>query len=108
MERLRSPGKFGAWFCGIALNVARKWLRQLRAERPGLLPHLPSAAADPAEAAEIADTAARVRAEAAALALALESVETPRPVAYRMAAGLVEATGARPGRERSTRGRATR
>ncbi|HET6193434.1 MAG TPA: bifunctional nuclease domain-containing protein, partial [Trebonia sp.] len=68
VERLRSPDRFGAWFCGIALNVARKWLRQLRSERSGLLPEPPSEAADPAEAAELADTAARVRRAIAALA----------------------------------------
>ena len=68
VERLRSPDRFGAWFCGIALNVSRKWLRQLRSERSGLLPDLPSETADPAEAAEIADTGARVRSAIAALA----------------------------------------
>jgi RNA polymerase sigma factor (sigma-70 family) len=68
VERLRSPDRFGAWFCGIALNVSRKWLRQLRSERSGLLPEPASEAADPAEAAEIADTAARVRRAIAALA----------------------------------------
>jgi len=68
VERLRSPERFGAWFCGIALNVSRKWLRQLRLERSGLLPDRPSEAADPAEAAEIADTAARVQRAIAALA----------------------------------------
>jgi RNA polymerase sigma factor (sigma-70 family) len=68
VERLRSPDRFGAWFCGIALNVSRKWLRQLRSERSGLLPEPPSETADPAEAAEIADTAARVRRAIAALA----------------------------------------
>jgi RNA polymerase sigma factor (sigma-70 family) len=68
MERLRSPDRFGAWFCGIALNVSRKWLRQLRSERPGLLPDAPSGATDPAAAAEIADTAARVRRAIGALA----------------------------------------
>jgi len=68
VERLRSPDRFGAWFCGIALNVSRKWLRQLRSERPGLLTEPPSNAAGPAEAAEIADTAARVRRAIAALA----------------------------------------
>jgi RNA polymerase sigma factor (sigma-70 family) len=67
VERLRSPDKFGPWFYGITLNVARKWLRQLQAERPGL-PDPPSEATDPAEAAEIADTAARVRRAIAALA----------------------------------------
>ena len=79
LERLRSPDSFGAWFCGIALNVSRRWVRQLRSEVPGLLasevpglrqalaPAAP-AASDPAEAAEIADTAARVRGAIAALA----------------------------------------
>lgn len=68
VERLRSPDKFGAWFCGIALNVSRKWLRQLRSEVPGWRADLPSATPDPAEAAEMADTAARVRRAIAALA----------------------------------------
>ncbi len=68
LERLRSPDRFGAWFCGIALNVSRRWLRQLRPEVPGLLPDLPSVSPDPAEAAEIADTAARVRGAIAVLA----------------------------------------
>jgi len=68
VERLRSPERFGAWFCGIALNVSRKWLRQLRAEVSGPHPDLPSADPDPAEAAETADTAARVRHAIAALA----------------------------------------
>jgi DNA-directed RNA polymerase specialized sigma24 family protein len=35
LGRLRSPDRFGAWFCGIALNVARRWRRQLRLEVPG-------------------------------------------------------------------------
>jgi RNA polymerase sigma factor (sigma-70 family) len=68
VERLRSPDRFGAWFCGIALNVSRKWLRQLRSEVPGPHADLQSAAQDPAEAAETADTAARVRSAIAALA----------------------------------------
>lgn len=62
LDRLRSPDKFGAWFCGIALNVARRWLRQLRAEFPALLPDQASTLPGPAEAAEIADLAGRVRA----------------------------------------------
>ena len=68
LGRLRSPDKFGAWFCGIALNVARKWRRQLRFEVPGLVADLAPGSADPAEAAELADTAARVRGAIAALA----------------------------------------
>ena len=33
LDQLRSADRFGAWFCGITLNVARRWLRQMRAER---------------------------------------------------------------------------
>jgi hypothetical protein len=61
LGRLRSPERFGAWFCGITLNVARRWLRQLRPEVTGLNVDLPAAGPGPAEAAEAADTAARVR-----------------------------------------------
>jgi RNA polymerase sigma factor (sigma-70 family) len=68
LERLRSPDRFGAWFCGIALNVSRRWRRQLQSEVPGLGADLAAVSADPAEAAEIADTAARVRGAIAALA----------------------------------------
>ena len=68
LGRLRSPDRFGAWFCGIALNVSRRWRRQLQSEVPGLGPDLALVAADPAEAAETADTAARVRGAIAALA----------------------------------------
>lgn len=67
LERLRSPDRFGAWFCGIALNVSRRWLRQLRSEAPGLLLDQASPSPGPAEAAEIADIAARVRGAVAAL-----------------------------------------
>jgi RNA polymerase sigma factor (sigma-70 family) len=68
LERLRSPDRFGAWFCGIALNVSRRWRRQLQSEVPGLGPDLASVSADPALAAEAADTAARVRGAIVALA----------------------------------------
>jgi len=68
LERLRSPDRFGAWFCGIALNVSRRWRRQLQSEVPGLGPDLASVSGDPAVAAEAADTAARVRGAIAALA----------------------------------------
>jgi hypothetical protein len=67
LARLRSPERFGAWFCGIALNVSRGWLRRLRPEVPGGPPDLVSALPSPAEAAEAADVAARVRAAVAAL-----------------------------------------
>lgn len=62
LDRLRSPERFGAWFCGIALNVSRRWLRQLRAEVPAEPADRASASPGPAEAAELADLAARVRA----------------------------------------------
>jgi RNA polymerase sigma factor (sigma-70 family) len=67
LGRLRSPERFGAWFCGIALNVARRWLRQLRPELPGLPPDQASPAPGPAEVAESAGTSARVRGAIAAL-----------------------------------------
>jgi RNA polymerase sigma factor (sigma-70 family) len=72
LDRLRAPARFGAWFCGITLNVARRWARQLRAERPAVLG---DQAADPAshepgpdERAELAELAATVRAAVAQLA----------------------------------------
>jgi RNA polymerase sigma factor (sigma-70 family) len=68
LGRLRSPEAFGAWFCGIALNVSRRWLRQLQPEVVGPWPEVASGSPDPAEAAEAADTAARVRGAIAALA----------------------------------------
>jgi RNA polymerase sigma factor (sigma-70 family) len=63
LDRLREPDRFGAWLCGIALNVARARMREARRE--------PSASASsleiadgrrgPAEHAESADIARRVR-----------------------------------------------
>jgi RNA polymerase sigma factor (sigma-70 family) len=67
LGRLRSPERFGAWFCGIALNVSRRWLRQLRLEVPALPPDQVSPAPGPAEVAEISDLAARVRTAIASL-----------------------------------------
>jgi RNA polymerase sigma factor (sigma-70 family) len=67
LGRLRSPERFGAWFCGIALNVARRWLRQLGPELPGLPPDRASPAPGPAEVAESAEESARVRGAIAAL-----------------------------------------
>ena len=68
LDRLRSPDRFGPWFCGIALNVSRRWLRQLRAERPDVGPDRAGDGAGPDELAELADLAARVRAAIAGLA----------------------------------------
>jgi len=67
LGRLRSPDRFGAWFCGIALNVSRRWLRQLRPEIPGEPADQVSASPGPAEIAESADVATRVRRAVAAL-----------------------------------------
>jgi RNA polymerase sigma factor (sigma-70 family) len=67
LGRLRSPDRFGAWYCGIALNVSRRWLRHLRPEVPGELADRAAASPGPAEAAESADVAARVRGAVAAL-----------------------------------------
>ncbi len=68
LDRLRSPERFGAWFCGIALNVARRWLRQLRPESVGLPDgDLAADSPGPAELAEIADLAGRVRGAIATL-----------------------------------------
>jgi RNA polymerase sigma factor (sigma-70 family) len=66
MERLRSPRQFGAWYAGIALNVARRLLREVSAcplpkEYPGIEP-------GPAEQAEAAEVALRVREAVEALA----------------------------------------
>jgi hypothetical protein len=72
LDRLRAPGRFGAWFCGITLNVARGWARQLRAERPaailGQAPDRASQEPGPDERAELAELAATVRAAVAQLA----------------------------------------
>jgi RNA polymerase sigma factor (sigma-70 family) len=61
LGQLRSAERFGPWFCGIALNVARRWLRQLQAERPAGRPDQALDGAGPDELAELADLAARVR-----------------------------------------------
>jgi len=72
LDRLRAPARFGAWFCGITLNVARGWARQLRAERPAVLgdqaPDPASHEPGPDERAELAELAATVRAAVAQLA----------------------------------------
>ena len=69
LDRLRAPDRFGAWFCGIALNVARGWARQLRTERPAVIPgQAPDRAGQepgPDERAALAELAATVRAAVA-------------------------------------------
>ena len=62
LDQLRSPDRFGAWFCGIALNVSWRWLYQLRREIPGLpVDELACDAPGPAEIVAAADLAGRVR-----------------------------------------------
>ncbi len=65
LERLRRPESFGAWLCGIALNVARRWLREAGQWADGGRPLRPLDAIDPEPGPEQtvldADRAARVR-----------------------------------------------
>jgi hypothetical protein len=68
LEQLRSADRFGAWFCGIALNVARRWLRQARPESAASSPDWASREPGPAELAELSELAASVRAAVAQLA----------------------------------------
>ncbi len=66
LGRLRSARQFGAWYAGIALNMARRWLREVSA---GPLPEeYPDAEPGPAEQAEAAEVARRVREAVATLA----------------------------------------
>jgi RNA polymerase sigma factor (sigma-70 family) len=125
LDRLRAPGRFGAWFCGITLNVARGWVRQLRAERPAAAldqaPDRASAEPGPDERAELADLAATVRAAVAQLAggqrdavllfylqglthreVAAE-LAISRPLTYQLAAGLLGACDSRISEVRITR-----
>lgn len=67
LAQLRTPERFGSWFCGIALNVSRRWRRQLRAEVSGALVDVAATAPGPAAAAEAADLASRVRHAVSAL-----------------------------------------
>jgi hypothetical protein len=73
LSRLRDPERFGPWFCGIALNVSRRWLRAepAAALTAGLTAGLPDQAStelSPAEQTELAELALEVRAAVAQLA----------------------------------------
>lgn len=70
--RLRDPGRFGAWFAGIALNVARRWRREamsasMRREpgagrcRPRPLDRWAASAPSPDDAAEAASVAEEIQ-----------------------------------------------
>lgn len=67
-DRLRSPESFGAWLCGIALNVARRWLRELRWMPLTSCMTFADDAASPDELVEAAEMAAAVRHAIAGLA----------------------------------------
>lgn len=58
----------GPWFCGITLNVARRWLHQAHAERVASCPALAAPDPGPEELAELSELAAAVRAAVAQLA----------------------------------------
>lgn len=60
LNQLRSPERFRAWFAGIALNVARRWLRSARVSTE-LPDDLPAGGEGPAELAEAAELAAQVQ-----------------------------------------------
>lgn len=68
LDRLRSPDSFGAWLCGIALTVSRRWLRELRLVPLTSRMTLADGAAPPEEQVEAAELAACVRNAVAALA----------------------------------------
>lgn len=59
LGRLRSPERFGPWYAGIALNTARRWLRQ-PVVGPLSVEH-PDEARAPEELVAVAEVAARVR-----------------------------------------------
>ncbi len=66
LGRLRSCRQFGAWYAGIALNVARRLLREVSAKP--LPEEYPDVEPGPAEQAEAAEVAQRVREAVATLA----------------------------------------
>lgn len=61
LHRLRSPDRFGSWFCGIALNIARRWLRRTRSLDPLSGVDVPAMDRRPDELAEASMVAERVR-----------------------------------------------
>jgi RNA polymerase sigma factor (sigma-70 family) len=59
LDRLRSPDRFGAWYVGIGLNIARRWLRQPATARLG--EEIADAGLGPEDRAEAAEAARLVR-----------------------------------------------
>lgn len=68
LDRLLWPERFGAWLCGIALNVARRWLRELRSVSPTEGLAVADVAPGPDEQVEAAELAGAVRRAIASLA----------------------------------------
>jgi RNA polymerase sigma-70 factor (ECF subfamily) len=67
LERLRTPDRFGAWLCGITLNVARRWIREVR-RLPPCVPDCGGAPTGPEELAEEHEMNRRVQAAVSTLA----------------------------------------
>lgn len=65
LSHLRDDAKFGAWLCGITLNVCRRALRERAAWRP--LPEFPAFAADPLAVLEARERQRVVREAVASL-----------------------------------------
>ncbi|MGH3524556.1 MAG: bifunctional nuclease domain-containing protein, partial [Mycobacterium sp.] len=62
LDRLVEPDRFGAWLCGIGLNVARGRIRQAREEPVACIgEEIADNVPDPAERAAASDIARRVR-----------------------------------------------
>ena len=58
LPRLRSPERFGSWYTGIALNLARRSIREVATT--GLVDDIVDGAAGPEDQAEAAELAQRV------------------------------------------------
>ena len=105
LERLRQDDRFGSWLIGIGLNVCRELVGS-RAGREaslealldaGRLAEPPSDGPDPHDAAERADTGARVREAIAALPAGQREAVALFYLAGLTHAEVAEALGTRPG-----------
>lgn len=67
LDRLRDPQRFGAWYAGIALNVSRRWLREIP-NGLTLYEDWPDPGPSPAARAEAAELARHVQRAVTALA----------------------------------------
>lgn len=71
LARLRKPDRFGAWLCGITVNIARRWIRDQQRLSPTPVSlaaeHIPDNGVEPEEQAVLDDLADRVRSAVAVL-----------------------------------------